>query len=88
MLWLAHWELLLIVTEVLQETEPEASLCASASFRSADSREQERRKRGFWRRRESLDQGELLNWPPLGTKHNLFDLEGTLFQEMRWDGYA
>lgn len=26
-------------------------------------------------------------WPPLGTKHNLFDLESTLFQEMR-DGTA
>lgn len=39
--------------------------------------------------RESLDQGELLNWPPLGTKHNLFDLEGTLFpRDERWDGYA
>lgn len=44
-------------------------------------------KGAIWRRRESLDQGELLNWPPLGTKLNLFDLEGTLFQEMR-DGTA
>lgn len=40
-------------------------------------------KGAIWRRRGSLDQGELLNWPSLGTKHNLFDLEGTLFQNMR-----
>lgn len=42
----------------------------------------------IWRRRESLDQDELPYWPPLGTKHNLFDLEGTLPRDERWDGYA
>lgn len=41
----------------------------------------------LWRRRESLDHGELPYWPPVGIKHNLFDLDGTLFQEMR-DGTA